>query len=74
MLRASDRTPGDGLAGVVNSAYTNRGSVGFDGRTVITGAYGADTLNLDVGAAYIFLNTALFKDGFEQQVLNPGSP
>ncbi len=74
LVRADDRTPGDGLSGVVNSAYTNRGSVGFDGRTLITGAHGSDTLNLNVGAAYIFLNTALFADGFEQQVLNPGSP
>jgi hypothetical protein len=74
LLRAEDRTPGDGLSGWVNSAYTNRGSLGFDGRTVITGAYGSDTLNLDVGAAYIFLDTALFADGFEQALLKPDSP
>ena len=66
LLLAEDRTPDDGLAGVRNSAYTNRGSVGFDGRTVIAGAYGADTLNLDVGAAYLFFTDALFADSFEE--------
>lgn len=73
-VRADDRLPRDGLSGVVNSFYQNRGSIGFDGRTLIAGAYGSDTLNLDVGAAYLFLNTAVFKDGFEEPQLKPGTP
>jgi hypothetical protein len=74
LVRADDRTPGDGLSGVVNSAYTNRGSVGFDGRTVIAGAHGSDTINLNVGAAYIFLDTSLFADGFEEPASIPEDP
>ncbi|MDJ0655704.1 MAG: FG-GAP repeat protein [Xanthomonadales bacterium] len=67
LLQAADRLPGDGLTAVLNSAYTNRGSLGFDGKTIIAGAHDVDTLNLDVGAVYLFFTDLLLSDSFEEQ-------
>ncbi len=64
-LLADDRRANDGFSGTRNSAYTNRGAVGFDGKTIMVGAWGVDTVNSNVGAAYVYFTDGLFSDGFE---------